>query len=163
MNNHEVKAKLNAQRKWREGASSPFPTRSRRRLSKFPFFLHLFWIIGSLYAAWTLTPYLPSKEVTPNSAPEISNTNTPTAGTEQVTQESTTMIVCAGGFDTAKLHVRFEAGLDGAIRGYLKEGESVVVLLGEQGEPITKTIDDVSWTFIQLPINGWVSANHLCK
>jgi hypothetical protein len=162
MNKDELKAKLEEQRKWREPRPSPAASKPRRGIA--PLALAIILVAGMSYAAWTLAPYFSSNE----SAPAALETNTSVSPTHTATAASTeqttiTMTVCAGGFDTAKLHVRFEAGLKGAVRGYLTEGETVIVPLGERGEPITKLMDDARWTFIQSPIVGWVSASHLCR
>ena len=162
MNKNDLMAKLEEQRKWRQPRPSPGASKPRRGIA--PLALAIILVAGMFYAAWTLAPYFSSNE----SAPAALETNTSVPPTHTATVASTeqttiTMTVCAGGFDTAKLHVRFEAGLKGAVRGYLTEGETVIVPLGERGEPITKLMDDARWTFIQSPIVGWVSASHLCR
>jgi hypothetical protein len=113
-------------------------------------------VILNVYYTWAITA-LP--------ADEEANTPSPIESAIIATESeaTTTMAVCAGNFDTAKLHVRIEPGLNGEVRGYLTEGEPVLVLLGEHNEPITKTVDDASWTLIQLPITDWVSSSHICK
>jgi hypothetical protein len=164
MNKDELKAKLEEQRKWRERRPSPAVVKPRRSIPVAQLALAFFFVPGMLYAAWALASYFSSNETAP--APLETNTSAPLASTATAasTEQTTiTMTVCAGGFDAAKLHVRFEAGLKGDVRGYLAEGETVIVPLGERGEPITKLMDDVRWTFIQSPIIGWVSASHLCK
>lgn len=162
MNKNDLMAKLEEQRKWREPRPSPAAPKPRRSIAQLALVIIL--VAGMSYAAWTLAPYFSSNE----SAPAALETNTSvppirTATVASTEQATITMTVCAGGFDTAKLHVRFEAGLKGAVRGYLTEGETVIVPLGERGEPITKLMDDARWTFIQSPIVGWVSASHLCR
>lgn len=164
MNKDELKAKLEEQRKWRERRPSTAATKPKRGIAFAQAALGIVLAAGMFYAAWTLAPYFSSNE----SAPAALETNksvppTHTATAASTEQTTITMTVCAGGFDTAKLHVRFEAGLKGAVRGYLTEGETVIVPLGERGEPITKLMDDARWTFIQSPIVGWVSASHLCR
>jgi hypothetical protein len=162
MNKNDLMAKLEEQRKWREPRPSPAASKPRRGIAQLALVIIL--VAGMSYAAWTLAPYFSSNETAP--AALETNTSAPpvciatAASTDQTTL---TMTVCAGGFEGAKLHVRFEAGLKGAVRGYLTEGETVIVPLGERGEPITKLMDDARWTFIQSPIVGWVSASHLCR
>lgn len=162
MNKDELKAKLEEQRKWREHRPPPAASKPRRGIAQLT--LAFFFTASILYAAWVLMPYFSPNETTP--APLETNTSIPitsTAATTSTEQKTITMTVCAGGFEGAKLHVRFEPGLKGDVRGYLTEGETVTVPLEAQGEPITKLMDDVRWTFIQSPIIGWVSASHLCK
>ena len=55
-----------------------------------------------------------------------------------------------------KLHVRFEPGNDGDVRGYLAEGE--IVIIGEEREER----DGSQWIQLSDPIHGWVNANYLC-
>jgi hypothetical protein len=159
MNKDELKAKLDAQRKWREGNPAPAPR--KRNVSITQFLLAFFIATGFLYAGWVVTPYLLPGESAPT--PTATATNAPPSSAIETEQASLALTVCAGGFEGATLHVRFEAGLNGAIRGYLTEGETVTVPLKEQGEPITKFMDDTRWVFVQSPIIGWVSASRLCK
>ena len=162
MNRDELKAKLEEQRKWRERRPPPAASKPRRGIA--PLALGIILVAGMLYAAWTLAPSYPTRETAPAALETITSVpSTHTATAASTEQASITMTVCAGGFEGAKLHVRFEAGLKGAVRGYLTEGETVIVPLGERGEPITKLMDDARWTFIQSPIVGWVSASHLCR
>jgi hypothetical protein len=162
MNKDELKAKLEEQRKWREHHPSPAAPKPRRSIA--PLALAFFFVPSMLYAAWALAPYFSSNETAPVPLETNTSASLVSAATAASTEQTTiTMTVCAGGFDTAKLHVRFAAGLKGDVRGYLAEGETVIVPLGERGEPITKLMDDVRWTFIRSPIIGWVSASHLCK
>ena len=55
-----------------------------------------------------------------------------------------------------KLHVRFEAGNNSDVRGYLAEGE--IVTVGEKREEW----DGSQWIQLSDPIEGWVNANYLC-
>jgi hypothetical protein len=176
MNKDELLKKLEAQRKWRAAATAAnsAPVK-RKRLSVAPYIIVagiglLGWLALAVGAGtWH---FLPTGEL-PHSASPAAALVVPTVvvptvavvsspATEEV-RENVTMTVCAGGFETAKLHVRFEAGLKSDVRGYLAEGETVLVPLGERGEPITKLVDNTRWVFIQSPITGWVSASHLCK
>lgn len=162
MNKNDLMAKLEEQRKWREHHPTPVPSKPRRGIAQLALVIIL--VAGISFAVWTLAPYFSTSETAP--AALETNTSIPPTRTATVAsreQATITMTVCAGGFEGAKLHVRFEAGLKGAVRGYLTEGETVIVPLGERGEPITKLMDDARWTFIQSPIIGWVSASHLCK
>ncbi|WKZ38277.1 MAG: SH3 domain-containing protein [Anaerolineales bacterium] len=164
MNKDELMARLEEQRKWRERRPSPAAAKPRHSLPIARLALAFFFVPGMLYAAWALAPNFSLQETSPASLETNMSVPLTSKATAANTEQTTiTMTVCAGGFDAAKLHVRFEAGLKGDVRGYLAEGETVTVPLGERGEPLTKLIDDVRWTFIQSPIIGWVSASHLCK
>jgi len=72
------------------------------------------------------------------------------ASTQMLTLKVCTNIV--GG----KLHVRFEAGNNSDVRGYLAEGE--IVTVGEKREER----DGSLWIQLSDPIKGWVNANYLC-
>ena len=160
--NEELRKKLEAQRTWRTPA--PVAMQPARKRSGWSFYQKwMMFLVGIplvfliAFYIWAFTAF-----------PAVEKTNVPSPATESAiiateSEANTTMVVCAGNFDTAKLHVRFEPGLNGEVRGYLEEGETVIVPLGEQNEPITKNVDDVSWTFIQSPITGWVSTSYLCK
>ena len=160
--NEELRKKLEAQRKWRTPA--PASTQPVQKRSGWSFYQKwMMFLVGIplvfliAFYIWAFTAF-----------PAVEKTNVPSPATESAiiateSEANTTMVVCAGNFDTAKLHVRFEPGLNSEVRGYLEEGERVIVQLGEQNEPITQFVDDVNWTLIQAPITGWVSTSHLCK
>jgi len=160
--NDDLKKKLEAQRKWRTPA--PAQTQAAQKRSNWSFYQKwMMFLVGVpllfliAFYIWAFTAF-----------PAVEEANIPSPSMESAiiateSEATTTMAVCAGNFDTAKLHVRIEPGLNGEVRGYLTEGEPVLVLLGEHNEPITKIVDDASWTLIQFPITGWVSSSHLCK
>lgn len=168
--NDDLKRKLEAQRKWRTSEPvSVKAARGRKGWTTAQKIAALF--IGVLVVSFVLFFFAALRKMDSRSL-ELNFTSAPVTesevtGTENVTpaksQEPTTMTACTGGDTNGKLHVRIEPGLQGEVRGYLTEGETVIVPLGEQNEPITQIVDDVSWTIIQFPINGWVSASHLCK
>ena len=72
------------------------------------------------------------------------------ASTQVLTLKVCTNIV--GG----KLHVRFEAGNNSDVRGYLAEGE-----IGTAGEK-REELDGSLWIELSDPIEGWVNAGYLC-
>ena len=160
--NDDLKKKLEAQRKWRTSSVPAQPTQGHKGLS-FAQKVVVFtvgapmaaFVIYLAFAAWVIAPR--PLEVTTTPVPAKSAT----ASTKS--QESKTMTACTGSDTNGKLHVRFEPGLQGEVRGYLTEGETVILPLGEQNEPIIQIVDDMSWIYIQSPITGWVSASHLCK
>ena len=94
--------------------------------------------------AQTQQPWLTSPVVSVEPSP-IS------ASTQVLTLKVCTNIV--GG----KLHVRFEAGNNSDVRGYLAEGE--IVTIGEKREER----DGSLWIQLSDPIKGWVNANYLCS
>lgn len=65
-------------------------------------------------------------------------------------------VVCTN-IPNGKLHVRFDPGDQSEVRGYLADGESVI-LSGEQ-EEIQKGL----WVRLSRPIEGWVNASYLCE
>lgn len=166
--NNDLKKKLELQRKWRTPESDPVqPTQNRtgwpfaQKMMAFMVGVPLVFLIT--FYAWVFAAF-PAIEKTNTSFSATESAVTVTENTTSIeTQQTTTMTACTGGDVNGKLHVRFEPGLNGEVRGYLEEGETVIVPLGEQNEPITKNMDDVSWTFIQSPITGWVSTSYLCK
>ena len=161
---NDLKARLAEQSKWRTTQSvptEPAPRKGRKwsvakKMTAFIVGVPLVILIA--FYIWMFNAF-PSVPEIPISSPatERAVIKTETTGVQ------VTMAVCAGNFETAKLHVRFEPGLNSEVRGYLEEGERVIVQLGEQNEPITQIVDDVNWTLIQAPITGWVSTSHLCK
>ncbi|GAB1470247.1 hypothetical protein MASR2M66_11240 [Chloroflexota bacterium] len=164
--NEELRKKLEAQRTWRTPA--PAPTQATQKRIGWSFYQKWMMFVIGIPVVFLIAFYIWAFKA----FPAVEKTNAPSPATESAIiateseapiEANTTMAVCAGNFDTAKLHVRFEPGLNGEVRGYLEEGETVIVPLGEQNEPITKNVDAVSWTFIQSPITGWVSTSYLCK
>jgi hypothetical protein len=156
MNKDDLKAKLEAQRQWREGkGSKPAQIKPKRSFSMTQTTLFLLVVAGSMYVIWSLTK-LPNATVEPMTPPvtaEIAILEQPQTGN---------MTICAG-FDQAKVHVRFGAGLGSDVRGYLSEGEIVTFPLDPYGHAITKEADGVRWAHIESPIRGWVSTSYLCK
>ena len=155
MNKDELKAKMDAQRKWRENkASTPVQIKPKRSFSIVQTALFLLVVAGSMYATWflTKTPIVTEQISIPVQA-DNSASETPQTGT---------MKTCAG-FEQAKVHVRFDAGMRSDVRGYLGEGETVTFILNAQGQATTQEIDGVRWIYIESPIQGWVSTSFLCK
>lgn len=68
------------------------------------------------------------------------------------------MMVCTDITD-GRLHVRFAAGEDSEVRGYLAEGETVQVAL----ITIHEMIQGDLWLLISSPVAGWVNARYLCE
>lgn len=65
-------------------------------------------------------------------------------------------VVCTG-VPAGRVNVRFQAGEVHAVRGYLEEGE-VVLITG-----ITNNFDQATWMELDRPIQGWVNARYLCE
>jgi uncharacterized protein YgiM (DUF1202 family) len=66
------------------------------------------------------------------------------------------IIVCTN-IPDGKLNVRFAPGEKSSVRGYLAEGEKVI-LSGEQ-----KDVDKSIWVKLSSPIEGWVNQRYLCE
>jgi len=62
-----------------------------------------------------------------------------------------------------RLHVRFTAGDGSEVRGYLAEGEPVLVTLDPARELNSQIIKDSLWIRISFPITGWVNAHYICE
>jgi hypothetical protein len=84
---------------------------------------------------------LPGSSVEP--PPTVPSTDTPT------------LKVCTNVSD-GKLHVRFEPSIRSAVRGYLAEGETVII--GTE----RRQRDGSLWIELSEPILGWVNARYLC-
>ena len=155
MNTDELRVRLAEQRARRVAHTAPTVVTSRaRRLSTFTTILGLgaalvFSALTILYL-WTLErlPTPPSANVPAHLAVVSTNTLVPTT-LSSPSPTPYTLRVCAG-LPEARLHVRFTPG--GEVRGYLTEGE--IVLVKTQGE---------GWIKIESPVAGWVSARYLCK
>lgn len=82
----------------------------------------------------------------------------PSATSTTIMATPVAMMVCTD-IPNGRLHVRFAAGEDSEVRGYLAEGETVQFAL----EPAGKIIQGEPWQYISSPIAGWVNARYLCK
>ena len=93
----------------------------------------------------------PAPSQSPTSAPEtaIATLIPSTAIMEVIT-------VCTN-IPGGKLNVRFAPGEKSNVRGYLAEGEKVI-LSGEQ-----KDVDKGIWGKLSSPIEGWVNQRYLCE
>jgi len=98
----------------------------------------------------TPTP-VPSQE-TPSPVP-VTMTVSPIAVTEP---EKANAKVCTN-IPGGKLNVRFEAGDQSDVRGYLAEAE--IVTISEERE----VLDGNLWVKLSHPIEGWVNAIYLCE
>lgn len=97
---------------------------------------------------YTATPTL--TQVTPSPLP-VTLTLPPPSEKPAVTRTVCTNI------PNGQLHVRFEPGEGSNVRGYLLEGETVI-LTDEQVEREGST-----WQRISHPIEGWVNTTYLCE
>ena len=99
--------------------------------------------------------YVPGLETTTSesmpSSP-VSSIELPPTGTST---EAPTLKVCTNVSD-GKLHVRFEPSIRSAVRGYLAEGETVII--GTE----RRERDGSLWIELTEPIRGWVNARYLC-
>ena len=96
---------------------------------------------------YTATPTL--TQVIPSPLPAIPTLPAPT--------EAAIMRTVCTNIPNGQLHVRFEPGNTGTIRGYLLEGE-MVTLADEQVKREGST-----WQKISHPIEGWVNTTYLCE
>jgi len=165
-NSNDLRARLEAQRKWRvpNNATPAHCAPKRMTNGNIAFAFYLVVTIAAViisafigFFSWKLSSFMEDIPL-----PSSMNESVPTAAIKG--HGSVTMMVCAGGFESAKLHVRFEPGLNSEVRGYLSESEEVLIPLNPKEKPTTDIdVDGVSWTYIQLPITGWVSSSHLCN
>ena len=121
----------------------------------------LFLLIAALCSSCTgFDPqaYVPGL-YTPTPTP-LQETSTPiplTATVPMSTAEpNMTRKVCTN-IPDGKLNVRFAAGDQSDVRGYLTEGE-IVTLSGEQTE-----LNDSLWIKLSHPVEGWVNTKFICK
>lgn len=80
-------------------------------------------------------------------------------GTPAVTpalETAVSLVVCTN-IPGGRLHVRFDPGDDGDVRGYLAESEMVI----PGGE--TTQLESARWIQLSHPIVGWVNAKYLCE
>ena len=99
--------------------------------------------------------YVPGLETTtpePVSSLSVSSVEPPPTG---ASTETPTLKVCTNVSD-GKLHVRFEPSISSEVRGYLAEGETV--LIGSE----RRQRDGSLWIELSEPIRGWVNARYLC-
>ena len=155
MNSDELKAKLAEQRARRMARAAPVGmTKRARRLSTFTTVLGLgaalIFSILTAYYLWAFEYYSssPAEDVSALLVAVSTNTSVPTT-IVFASPTPYTLRVCAG-LPKARLHVRFTPG--GEVRGYLVEGEVVLVRTQDEG-----------WIEIESPIAGWVDASYLCE
>jgi hypothetical protein len=156
MNSDELKAKL-AEQRARRMARTPLPVVEKRR----PNFVTVFGLSAALifsaltaYYLWAFEHYSssPVEDVSALLIAVSANTFAPANISATLVSASPTphtLRVCAG-LPEARLHVRFTPG--GEVRGYLVEGEVVLVRTQNEG-----------WIEIESPIAGWVDASYLCE
>ena len=97
---------------------------------------------------YTATPTL--TQVTPSPIPSTPTLSPPTE------EPIVTRTVCTN-VPKGQLHVRFEPSEGSSVRGYLIEGE-IVILAKEQVE-----LEGSTWQKISNPIEGWVNTTYLCE
>ena len=101
---------------------------------------------------WT-APKPEGTATTSPSASPLASTSTNTVPTFVATPAA--MKVCTD-IPDGRLHVRFAAGDGSEVRGYLTEGETVLLASD------TETIKGEVWKQITSPVAGWVNARYLC-
>ena len=154
MDNSDLKSKLSTQRKWRETQPAQAQkTSSITRGEKQVIVVGLL-IVLIVANTWFFLTRLPKNEIV---LPAASFSSTPTlTSTIAPSQTPVLMLVC-----TPNLLVRYTP--NGSVRGYLREGEQVVLALDLQGKSITRTQDNETWMLIAAPVEGWANSKYLCK
>ena len=100
---------------------------------------------------------MPKIEITATTSPlAFPSANASTSITPTLMATPVAMRVCTD-IPNGRLHVRFAAGDGSEVRGYLTEGETV--LLASE----TETLQGEVWEHITSPVAGWVNARYLCK
>ncbi len=121
----------------------------------------ILFVISCLTSCTGFDPqaYVPGLE-TPTSSftsvPESPSPDSPSASPTITVPTPTKVVVCTN-VPNGKLHVRFAPGDQSEVRGYLTDGE-FVILSGEQ-----KEIEKALWVELSRPIEGWVNAAYLCE
>jgi len=95
----------------------------------------------------------PTATTFPSASPSASASTNPSP---TIMATPVAMMVCTD-IPDGRLHVRFAAGDGSEVRGYLTEGETV--LLASE----TETLQGEVWEHITSPVAGWVNARYLCK
>lgn len=152
--NNNLKKKLASQRKWREEKiSSSKPKRWSIGLAIIVL-ISTSIILMIMYGGYVLAlPGVTSPTITTGAVRESTTTPSPVASS---TPAPISMTVCVG-----NLHVRYTP--NGSVRGYLKEGELVVLKLDTQGKPITQKQNNENWILVSTPVEGWANTKFLCK
>jgi hypothetical protein len=110
--------------------------------------------VAIFFAVQLTMPKIDSTATTSPSASPSASISTSTPPTLMATPVA--MRVCTD-IPDGRLHVRFTAGDGSEVRGYLTEGETVL-LVSE-----TETLQGEVWEHITSPVAGWVNARYLCK
>jgi hypothetical protein len=97
----------------------------------------------------------PKAGVTTTASPSPSAS--PSTSTSTIIPATPVMRRVCTDIPNGRLHVRFAAGDGSEVRGYLTEGETV--LLASEAE----TLQGEVWEQITSPVAGWVNARYLCK
>ena len=126
------------------------------KFKKIPIFIILTVLIGACTGfdpqAFVPGLYTDTPSVEETSTPEETATliSAPTAVKTVVSLE-----VCTG-MASGKLHVRVAPGDSSDVRGYLLDGETVIL------DDESQTIGESQWQKLSSPIIGWVNAKYLC-
>jgi hypothetical protein len=151
---NELKSTLALQRARRaslcKSTISTLPRRSRKGLVGvvvvFGLALLGLLMLGNIPASGT--PILPQ---TANlSAPATAHPATVITQSISPSPTPISRVVCAS---VGWVHVRFAPGDDQPVRGYLTEGETVL---------LDNDSDNNAWAHLSFPISGWVDAHFLC-
>ncbi len=121
----------------------------------------ILFVISCLTSCTDFDPqaYVPGLETPTSSFTSVPESPSPVSqsASPTITVPTPTKVVVCTNVPNGKLHVRFAPGDQSEVRGYLTDGE-FVILSGEQKE-IEKTL----WVELSRPIEGWVNAAYLCE
>jgi hypothetical protein len=153
----ELEEILAAQRPNRR-TQSPAPTFRRRGMDLLGALAVIVILVASGAAMFFAVQWTaPKMEITATTSPSASpSASISTSITSTLMATPVAMRVCTD-IPDGRLHVRFTAGDGSEVRGYLTEGETV--LLASE----TETLQDEVWKRISFPVAGWVNARYLCK
>lgn len=93
--------------------------------------------------------------------PSVKETSTPGGSTAplpiSMTVETVVSLEVCTSVKGGKLHVRVAPGEHNDVRGYLLDGERVILDQEKQG------VEGSQWQKLSSPIEGWVNAKYLCE
>jgi hypothetical protein len=153
----ELEEILAAQRANRR-TPSPAPTFRRRGMDLLGALAVIVILVASGAAMFFAVQWTaPKMETTATTSPLASPSASASTSTPPTLMATPVAMRVCTDIPDGRLHVRFTAGDGSEVRGYLTEGETV--LLASE----TETLQGEVWEHITSPITGWVNARYLCK
>ena len=147
---------LTTQRAQRVRSISSFPLRKRGR--ELVGTLAVIAILVASGAAMFFAVNLTTPKTNAKATVSPSASPLPNATSTTIMATPVAMMVCTD-IPDGRLHVRFAAGEDSEVRGYLAESETVQLAIDSDNEVIQGEL----WLRISSPVAGWVNARYLCK